>query len=173
MENGPAPDTPELLTDLKKVESLALRNVQKNIEFARFLKTQDPQKIESLIKEIAKDVSSHIDCTECAHCCKSLVVAPDYRDISVLATHFEIPAADFKKKYFKKDSEGDLVFKQKPCPFLKNNRCSVYDHRPQLCRRYPYLDQGNVVAELDRFLRNLSVCPIAYNTFELLKLRFA
>ncbi len=72
----------------------------------------------------------------------------------------------------KKDGEGDLVFKQKPCSFLKNNKCGVYNSRPQLCRKYPYLDQGHFLETLGRVLGNLSICPIVFNTFELLKLKF-
>jgi uncharacterized protein len=163
---------PEFITDLKKIENLSQKNSTKNFEFSQWLKTQDGNQMDEIVKKISLDVAAGIDCTQCANCCKALVVAPDYRDISELANHVQISTLDFKKKYLKKDTDGDLVFKQKPCPFLKNNKCSVYSSRPQLCRNYPYLDKGNFLATLNRVLANLFVCPIAFNTFELLKLKF-
>ena len=161
--------SPEYVTDLKKIEALAYERSAENVAFAQRLKNQDPSKIDQIVKDIAVEVAKGIDCTTCANCCKALIVAPDYRDISELASHFHISTLEFKKKYMKKDLEGDLVMKQKPCPFLKNNRCSVYVSRPQLCRNYPYLDKGNVLATMGRVLGNLFVCPIAFNTFEALK----
>jgi Fe-S-cluster containining protein len=172
MEALLSPSRPEYVTDLKKIEALSYERAEKNVEFAQFLKAQNPERMDELVKKIAVQVASHIDCTQCANCCKALIVAPDYRDISELASHFQMSTLDFKKKYMKKDLDGDMVMKQKPCPFLKNNKCSVYASRPQLCRNYPYLDKGNVLATLNRTLGNLYVCPIAFNTFELLKLHF-
>jgi len=164
---------PEYETDLKKIENLSQKNSAKNFEFSQWLKTQNPEEMDEVVKNISTEVATGIDCTQCANCCKALVVAPDFRDISELAQHTQISTLDFKKKYMKKDTDGDLVFKQKPCPFLKNNKCSVYSSRPQLCRNYPYLDKGNFLASLGRVLGNVYVCPIAFNTFELLKLKFA
>ena len=165
--------TPDFVTDLKKIESLSQKNSGKNFEFSQWLKTQDAAAMDAVVKEISTEVAAGIDCTKCANCCKALVVAPDYRDISELANHLEMQTMDFKKKYMKKDTDGDMVFKQKPCPFLKSNKCSVYASRPQLCRNYPYLDKGQFLATLGRVLGNVYVCPIAFNTFELLKLKFA
>jgi hypothetical protein len=33
-----------------------------------------------------------------------------------------------------------------PCPFLKDKRCAVYEHRPANCRSYPYLDRPEFTA---------------------------
>ncbi len=162
----------EYVTDLKKIENLSQKKSAENFQFSQWLKTQDSASMDSVVKEISTVVANGVDCTQCANCCKALVVAPDYRDISELSVHLEMNTIDFKKKYMKKDSEGDMVMKQKPCPFLKNNKCSVYISRPQLCRNYPYLDKGNFLANLGRVLSNVYVCPIAFNTLELLKLKY-
>lgn len=163
---------PKFVTDLKQIESLSYKNAQENFEFSKWLKTQDPAMLDETVKQISTQVSAGIDCTICANCCKSLIVSPQYNDLNELANRFQMTTFDFKKKYMKKDIEGELVFNQRPCPFLKDNMCSVYSNRPGLCRNYPYLDEGNIVENMGRLLGNMYICPIAFNTFELLKLKF-
>ena len=100
------------------------------------------------------------------------MIAPDYKDVSRLAEHTNLTTHDFRKKYMRTDAEGDVVMRQRPCPFLKSNMCSVYEARPNLCRTYPYLDQPDFVGTINRVLRNVHVCPIVYNTYERLKAEY-
>lgn len=160
------------ITDLKQIEKYANDYYEDNLKFSHFLKQQNTQEIDKIVIELSQTVSKEIDCTKCANCCKSLVVAPNYPDISKLAEAVNLETNEFKKKYMKRDHEGDMCFKQKPCPFLKNNLCSVYESRPTTCRTYPHLEKGNFISRLGNVLSNLKVCPIAFNTFELLKLRY-
>jgi uncharacterized protein len=37
------------------------------------------------------------------------------------------------------DSENRWQTRATPCPFLKGNLCSIYEHRPADCSGYPYL----------------------------------
>jgi len=60
-------------------------------------------------------------------------------------------------------------FRQKPCPFLQNNRCTVYDARPDDCRSFPHLHKDEFVFRLIQVVNNCSVCQIVYNVFEWLK----
>lgn len=162
----------EWLTDLKTIEKQVYRENDKNEAFIRFLKNQNPEVVDEAVFKIQEKVSRNIDCTKCANCCRSLTVAPQYPDIQLLAQHANLTNQDFKDKYLKRDHEGDLVFKQRPCPFLKSNMCSAYESRPQLCRKYPYLDQKNFISRLHNVKSNLHVCPIVFNTFEILKSYF-
>ncbi len=165
-------ELPLWITDLKQIEKLADSHYDDDHRFAEFLKKQDEKKIDLLVTSLSQSVAQGIDCKKCANCCKSLTVAANYQDTSKLAHALELELHDFKSKYMKRDFEGDLVFKQRPCPFLKSNLCSVYENRPATCRTYPHLEKGNFISRLGNVLSNLKVCPIAFNTFELLKLNF-
>ncbi|MFA5857295.1 MAG: YkgJ family cysteine cluster protein [Candidatus Pacearchaeota archaeon] len=35
---------------------------------------------------------------------------------------------------------GNFSLKHEPCPFLVNNKCSIYEHRPLVCKAYPLVD---------------------------------
>ena len=165
-------ENPLWITDLKQIEKLSDIQSEQNQRFADFLKKQDEKKIDLLVTNLSQNVAQGIDCKKCANCCKSLTVTANYQDTSKLANALELELHDFKSKYMKRDFEGDMVFKQRPCPFLKLNLCSVYENRPTTCRTYPHLEKGNFISRLGNVLSNLKVCPIAFNTFELLKLNF-
>ncbi|MBW2608683.1 MAG: YkgJ family cysteine cluster protein, partial [Deltaproteobacteria bacterium] len=76
----------------------------------------------------------------------------------------------FRKRYLANGEEaGEFIFKEKPCPFLKNNLCSHYNYRPQACRSYPHLHKNNIVFRLIGVIQNSSVCPIVFNVYEYLK----
>ena len=162
-----------ILADLSKIEKQSEQQRTENQNFAAFLKSKNSEEIDRLVKEISRVVAEQIDCKKCGNCCRSLTVAPDYQDISGLAGALNLEPLEFKRKYMKRDSEGDMVFRQRPCPLLKNGLCSVYENRPKTCRTYPHLEKNNVISRLGNVLSNLKVCSIAFNTFELLKLHFA
>jgi Fe-S-cluster containining protein len=62
-----------------------------------------------------------------------------FNDRRRLAAHFQLPLAEFTAKYTKKvDGLYELVYTDKDCPFLKQNRCDVYAARPWQCRTWPF-----------------------------------
>lgn len=159
----------KFITDLVELEKLADAKLQENTRFRTWLKSQDLSKIEDSIDKIGRVVASNIDCTKCGNCCKALTIVPKSSDIRRLSEGLDLDPYQFKLKYLKKDHEGDLVFKQRPCPFLKNNMCSVYEHRPDTCRSYPHLEKQHMAGRGWYILNNTRVCPIVYNTYEELK----
>jgi Fe-S-cluster containining protein len=52
---------------------------------------------------------------------------------------------------------------------LNGNLCSIYDNRPDTCRTFPHLEKPGFVSRLIGVIGSLSVCPIAFNVFEELK----
>jgi Fe-S-cluster containining protein len=74
------------------------------------------------------------NCENCTKCCENKMFAPLILD-------------DIKKVY--KFFPIFIIFIPNPklviplslnkhCPYLKNNKCSIYEHRPPACKIYPY-----------------------------------
>jgi Fe-S-cluster containining protein len=86
-----------------------------------------------------------------------------------LATGLETTHDEIVTKYLARNEDGDLTFNRRPCPFLAENRCRVYEHRPDTCRSYPHLQKEEFVFRLAQAVSNCSICPISFNVFERLK----
>ncbi len=43
-----------------------------------------------------------------------------------------------------------------PCPYLKNNRCSIYAHRPLICRTYTCVNDPRITEEMRKQPTNVS-----------------
>jgi Fe-S-cluster containining protein len=77
---------------------------------------------------------------------------------------------EFKNQFLTADEEsGKHVFKEIPCLLLKDNKCSIYSHRPKDCRSYQHLHKNDFVTRLWGVVENCSICPIAFNVYEQLK----
>ena len=159
-------------TDLKRIKQLSEEKEDENWQFRSFLKGSDTplRKMDRMVHRLYEQVSSQIECTSCANCCKRIGVALDQEDIENLSKGLGISAVRFKKQYVVRSEESDgLVFKEKPCPLLKDNRCSYYEYRPKECRSYPHLHKKDFVFRLIDVIQNSSICPIVFNVYEYLK----
>ena len=160
-----------LETNLKKIEQLSQQRDDANWEFRCFLKgcNLSIARIDSALKEIYQEVSAQIDCTTCGNCCKVMLPSLSKADIKRLALHQQLSIQEFKQRFLALDEENAWGFNQQPCPFLENNRCTVYESRPRDCRSYPHLDKREFVSRLGQALSNCSVCPIVFNVYERLQ----
>lgn len=62
-----------------------------------------------------------------------------FRDRRRLAAHFSISITEFTERYVElEDGMYQLKYGDKDCPFLKDNRCAVYEARPWQCRTWPF-----------------------------------
>jgi Fe-S-cluster containining protein len=59
--------------------------------------------------------------------------------------------------------------RERPCPFLKDKRCGVYEQRPASCRNYPSLDRREFSARTLGMIGRLSECPVVFEVWEELK----
>jgi Fe-S-cluster containining protein len=94
------------------------------------------------------------DCSTCpGYCCSHARIAVSDYDIKRLAKHFNLPfevaKQRFTYRYRTKDVEEQILRHQRDhiyktiCRFFDTDerRCTVYEARPNVCRRYPY---GNI-----------------------------
>jgi Fe-S-cluster containining protein len=92
------------------------------------------------------------------------------KDIKTLAAVLGLSDTAFCETYLVDSEEDDgFNFNTLPCPFLEGNLCTVYSSRPDDCRSFPHLENKDRIFSLSSILSNLSVCPIVYNVYELLK----
>lgn len=70
-----------------------------------------------------------INCEGCeAPCCKQFDIPLTYRESKCLPIDEKL--ADLVSIYQLKKEGGE------PCPYLKENKCSIYERRPITCREY-------------------------------------
>ncbi len=158
-------------TDIEKIKihckSKPIR--RKNMKFWEFLKS-DELDFERFNK-IVKEVTEKIDCTICANCCKALGTVLNELDIEKISNYSNLTKEEFISKYLTKNDENELEIKQLPCPFLKDNRCQIYEIRPETCKNYPNFDK-DVSFRCHQFFSNAEICPIVFNVLENAKEEF-
>ena len=93
-------------------------------------------------------VRSHYSCNRCpAYCCTYSEIEVSTRDIDRLARHFGVSYSEAEARFTKPDAKKkirmlrhkqDRVF-DSACMLLdqKTRRCTVYEARPGVCRKYP------------------------------------
>ena len=160
-----------LVTDIHEIEDLAMLNQDENWQFRVFMKGYDTpsKRLDAMVSNLTRGISAKIDCTICGNCCIKLepVLVPS--DVKRFSKSLKIAEKEFHDTYLTCDPEGDVIFKQKPCPFYENNRCTHYAFRPDVCRSYPHLDNSEFVFRLIKVVQNTSICPIVFNVYEGLK----
>lgn len=88
------------------------------------------------------------DCTRCpAYCCTYAEITVEPRDLVRLGKHFGVTPATVRRRYTVEGPEsGERVLRHQKdrlfgtaCCFLdlETRRCTVYQHRPDVCKSYP------------------------------------
>ncbi len=110
-------------------------------------------------KEIAGKIkSTGFKCRRCARCCKE-----EYGDNTVTVFPFEIrrisertgldmgvvavPTPSEDRDHCRNIHTFEWVLKKNgDCSFLRNGQCMIYEHRPGICKTYPfYLQEGKLL----------------------------
>lgn len=158
----------EIDIDIEKVEKLGKLREDENFKFRAFLKGQDPDSIDKIVHRLNIEISNQIDCTACGNCCMKLKPCITEKDIKKLSHRLNLNPQQIKDDYIEID-EGVQYFRNIPCSFLKDKKCTVYNDRPEDCASYPHLHKKLFISRLWGVIDNYSICPIVFNVFEKLK----
>jgi hypothetical protein len=161
---------PVIYKSPEELRQLVRSNQKESAKFIRQLKKRKPTGLDELVHELHHEAFSRFNCLDCANCCKTIGPLLIPSDVDRLARHLKMKYQEFMEKYVVTDEDGDLVFRQHPCPFLQDdNYCMVYEQRPRACREYPHTDRSRFHQILDLTLKNCETCPVVYEIVEELK----
>lgn len=126
--------------------------------------------MDKAVFELAEQISPQIKCTDCGNCCKSLMVNIDEQEADRLSTHLGQTRAEFDEKYLSKGASGRMVINAIPCHFLKENSCTVYEHRFAGCKEFPAFHVPEFKKRLFTTFMHYDRCPIIFNVMERFKI---
>ena len=161
--------------DLVQIRKQAERKEDENWDFRQFLKTEcnlGSDEIDRRVFATTRRVWAGIDCTKCANCCREVKPGFSEEDVDRLARRLAMTRQEFIETYLERSGPLDAkpwTTKSTPCPFLKDNLCSVYEDRPAECSGYPYLYEPKFINRLMAMLGRTFTCPIVYEVMEELK----
>src|SRR5438270_96362 len=130
-----------MITDLVQIRLLGEKKREENTRFRKSMKSHSDR----ILRRIAQEIEEQIDCTACANCCRVATVKLSERDVERLARHLRIQPARFLADYTTGSATEGLILRRNAgtgCVFLSGNDCTIYEARPDICRRFPHLVRG-------------------------------
>ncbi|PRX53764.1 YkgJ family cysteine cluster protein [Flagellimonas meridianipacifica] len=159
----------------EELEQLGEKASEKHLENKKFfakLKKKPPKQLDYLMQELHEQEFQSTDCLDCGNCCRTTGPLFTRMDIERIAKHLKIRPSKFIDEYLRVDGENDYVLQQVPCAFLgADNYCSIYKVRPKACREFPHTDRKKFHQISHLTLKNVAICPAAYNIVEEMKRR--
>ena len=145
---------------------------KENKRFFNKLKKKPPKQLDYLMQEIHDAEFKQTSCLDCANCCKTTGPLFTDKDVGRIAKHLKMKEQKFIETHLKVDEEGDYVLQELPCVFLgHDNCCSIYNVRPKACREFPHTDRKKFQQISNLTLKNIAICPAAFNIVEEMKRR--
>lgn len=145
---------------------------KENKTFFNKLKKKPPKQLDYLMVELHEEEFQRTDCLDCANCCKTTGPLFTPKDIERISKFFRMKQQDFIDTYLRLDEENDYVLQSVPCTFLgEDNYCSIYNVRPKACREFPHTDRKKFQQISHLTMKNVAICPAAYNIVEEMKKR--
>ena len=145
---------------------------KENKKFFAKLKKRPPKNLDQIMQELHHEEFQRTDCLECANCCKTTGPLFTDKDIERIAKHLRLKPQQFIESYLQVDEDGDHILQQVPCTFLgSDNYCSIYEVRPKACREYPHTNRKKFQQISNLTLKNVAICPAAFNIVEAMKAR--
>ncbi|BAV04803.1 hypothetical protein SAMN05421788_11878 [Filimonas lacunae] len=161
----------KLTHQLNVIEQAGTEKEAENYQFRQFLYQQNSADIDVIVHELDAAITPQVDCTACGNCCQSLMINVTPVENERLASHLQMPVAEFTQQYIETSLQGDMIVNTIPCHFLQNKCCTVYEYRFQECRTFPGLHLPDFTGRLFSTFMHYGRCPIIYNVTEQLKQR--
>lgn len=157
---------------IANLPKLAKDKYKENKVFFNKLRKKPPKQLDYVMQELHYNEFERTDCLDCANCCKTTGPLFTGKDISRIAKFFKMKDQKFIETYLRVDEDGDHVLKSVPCTFLgHDNCCSIYEVRPKACREFPHTDRKKFQQISNLTLKNVAICPAAFNIVEEMKRR--
>jgi Fe-S-cluster containining protein len=159
----------DLIDNLPK---LAKDKHNENNKFFSKLKKKPPKNLDYVMQELHDNEFERTDCLQCANCCKTTGPLFTTKDIERISKHFKQKPQQFIDAYLRIDEDNDYVLQSVPCTFLgADNYCSIYEVRPKACREFPHTNRKKFQQISNLTLKNVAICPAAFNIIEEMKNR--
>jgi Fe-S-cluster containining protein len=156
--------------NLAQLPNQANEKSAENKKFFQKLKAKPPKNLDYLMVELHEETFKKTNCLSCANCCKTTGPLFTLADIERIAKHFKQKPQQFIDQYLRIDEDNDYVLQSVPCTFLDNeNYCMFFEVRPKACREFPHTDRKKFQQISDLTLKNVAICPAAYNIVEEMK----
>lgn len=157
---------------IKQLPQLAKDKHKENSAYFKKLKRKPPKNLDYVMQDLHDEEFQQTDCLKCANCCKTTGPLFTDRDITRIAKTFKMKDAAFIATYLRLDEDNDYVLQQVPCTFLgADNYCMIYDVRPKACAEFPHTDRKKFQQIANLTLKNVAICPAAFNIVEKMKAR--
>ncbi len=157
---------------IEQLPNLAKDKHKETKNFFAKLKKKPPKHLDYLMLELHGAEFKRTDCLACANCCKTTGPLFTDKDIERIAKHFRMKEQKFIAEFLRVDEDNDYVLQNVPCPFLgTDNHCSIYEVRPKACREFPHTDRKKFQQIANLTMKNVAICPAAYNIVEEMKRR--
>jgi Fe-S-cluster containining protein len=155
---------------INSLPKLAKDRHNENKKFFAKLKKKPPKNLDYVMQDLHEKEFNRTDCLECANCCKTTGPLFTPKDIERIAKYFRQKPQQFIDTYLRVDEDNDYVLQSVPCTFLgADNYCSIYDVRPKACSEFPHTDRKKFQQISNLTLKNITICPAAYNIVEEMK----
>lgn len=161
-------------TEVKELLEKAREQSRANYEFcyAHMVALKSARFPEDATKKAIKN-GLKLKCITCANCCRQLSPVFTEQDIKKIAKRQKKTPAALIKQYFRKSRESEgFVLRRMPCPFLRDNKCSIYAIRPETCKTFPHLTHDNIEGHPLLAFENTRVCPQVFLTIKELRENF-
>lgn len=159
-----------LKPNLNELPKLAKDTHNETKKYFDKLKKKTPKNLDYVMQDLHDAEFKKTNCLDCANCCKTTGPLFTSADIERISKHLKQKPQQFIANYLRIDEDNDYVLQSVPCNFLDaDNTCFIYDVRPKACREFPHTDKKKFHQITDLTLKNIPICPAAYNIVEKMK----